>query len=92
MGTPPQNISPTMDGTVVAVGASLIITVVWTLISPEKNPDTYNQYKSIELQDDELIVDHYEEDPAAMDRALKVGACSSPRSCYIDVCLLIVCT
>lgn len=82
MGTPPQNISPTMDGTVVAVGASLIITVVWTLISPEKNPDTYNQYKSIELQDDELIVDHYEEDPAAMDRALKVGACSSPRSCY----------
>ncbi|CAL8465288.1 g4823 [Coccomyxa elongata] len=66
-----QNISPTMDGTIVSVGASLVICVVWTLIWPEKNPDTWAAYKSIELQDEELVVDHYEEDPAAMDKALK---------------------
>lgn len=67
-----QNISPTMDGTIVSVGASLVICVVWTLIWPEKNNDTWNAYKSIELQDEELVTDHYEEDPAAMDKALKV--------------------
>lgn len=73
-----QNISPTMDGTIVSVGVSLVICVVWTLIWPEKNPDTWATYKSIELQDEELIVDHYEEDPAAMDKALKVRL-NSPR-------------
>lgn len=61
-----------MDGTIVAVGASLVITVIWTLIAPEKNPDAYGMYRNIELQDSELVVDHYEEDPRAMDRALKV--------------------
>ncbi|EIE23218.1 urea active transporter [Coccomyxa subellipsoidea C-169] len=66
-----QGISPTMDGTIVAVGVSAIICVVWTLVAPEKNPDVWTQYKSIELQDDEFVTDPYEEDPAEMDRALK---------------------
>ncbi len=61
-----------MDGTIVAVGVSAIICVVWTLAAPEKNPDVWTQYKSIELQDDEYVTDPYEEDPAEMDRALKV--------------------
>lgn len=61
-----------MDGTIVAVGTSLIITVVWTLVAPERNPNIYDTYKSIELQDNEIIVDHYEDNPAEMDRALKV--------------------
>ena len=73
-----QNISPTMDGTIVSVGVSLVICVVWTLIWPEKNPDTWGAYKSIELQDEELVVDHYEEDPHAMDKALKV-----PFNCHL---------
>ena len=41
-----QNISPTMDGTVVALGVSFIICIVWTLIAPDKN-DNYDAYKTI---------------------------------------------
>ena len=65
-----QNISPTMDGTVVAIGVSFIICVVWTLIAPEKDGN-YDAYKTIELEDCEDLPSETE-DPMAMNRALKV--------------------
>ncbi|CAL5222256.1 g4593 [Coccomyxa viridis] len=64
-----QNISPTMDGTVVAIGVSFIICVVWTLIAPEKDGN-YDAYKTIELEDCEDLPSETE-DPMAMNRALK---------------------
>ena len=66
-----QNISPTMDGTVVALGVSFIICIVWTLIAPEKNAN-YDAYKTIQLEDCEDISDANADDPMAMNRALKV--------------------
>ena len=66
-----QNISPTMDGTIVAIGVSLIICVVWTLIAPEKDGN-YDAYKTIQLEDCEDLPSESEEDPMAMNRALKV--------------------
>ena len=65
-----QNISPTMDGTVVAIGVSLIICVVWTLIAPEKDGN-YDAYKTIQLEDCEDLPSETE-DPMAMNKALKV--------------------
>jgi hypothetical protein len=70
-----QNISPTMDGTIVALGMSALICVVWTLIWPEKDGVAFANYKSIELEDQEEVVDHYAEDPQEMNRALKVCSC-----------------
>lgn len=41
-----QNISPTMDGTIVALGASAVICVVWTLIWPDKrNMSIHDMYQ-----------------------------------------------
>ena len=65
-----QNISPTMDGTVVALGVSFIICIVWTLFAPEKNAN-FDAYKTIELEDCEDITDTNADDPMAMNRALK---------------------
>ena len=61
-----------MDGTIVAIGVSFIICVVWTLIAPEKDGN-WDAYKTIELEDCEEI-DASTEDPMAMNRALKVRA------------------
>lgn len=65
-----QNISPTMDGTVVAIGVSFIICIVWTLIAPQKDGN-YDAYKTIQLEDCEDLPSETE-DPMAMNRALKV--------------------
>ena len=83
-----QNISPTMDGTIVAIGVSFIICVVWTLIAPEKDGN-YDAYKTIQLEDCEDLPSESEEDPMAMNRALKVhihpihkcNACSAEAPC-----------
>lgn len=66
-----QNISPTMDGTIVALGVSLIICVVWTLIAPERNANIYDAYKTIELEDCSDFEDANADDPMAMNKALK---------------------
>jgi hypothetical protein len=63
-----------MDGTIVAIGVSLIICVVWTLIAPEKNPNIYDAYKTIQLEDCSDFDDPNIDDPMAMNRALKVCA------------------
>jgi len=59
-----------MDGTIVAIGVSFIICIVWTLIAPDKD-GSYDAYKTIELEDCEDLPGSTD-DPMAMNRALKV--------------------
>ena len=81
-----QNISPTMDGTIVAIGVSLIICVVWTLIAPEKNANVYDAYNTIELEDCSDFEDANADDPMAMNRALEVRALSQYKSRSSSIC------
>ena len=43
------------DGTVVSIGVSFIICVVWTLIAPEKDKNAWANYKNIEIEDGEQV-------------------------------------
>ena len=43
------------DGTVVSIGVSFIICVVWTLIAPEKDKNAWANYKNIEVEDGEQV-------------------------------------
>ena len=43
------------DGTVVSIGVSFIICVVWTLIAPEKDKNAWARFKGIEIEDNESV-------------------------------------
>ena len=43
------------DGTIVSIGVSFIICVVWTLIAPEKDKNAWANYKNIEIEDGEQV-------------------------------------
>ena len=36
-----QNLGPTLDGTIVSLAMSTIILVLWTLVSPESDPNAW---------------------------------------------------
>ena len=73
-----------------AIGVSLIICVVWTLIAPEKNANIYDAYKTIQLEDCTEFDDPNVDDPMAMNRALKVCAHNQYMSSTSSICHIVL--
>ena len=45
-------------GTIISLGVSLIICVVWTLIAPARVPWSWKNFQAIEIEDDENVRCH----------------------------------